>query len=98
MSNRTLNLDATVYEYLLSHSLREHPAQVALRDATRDHPHATMQISPEQGQFMALLIRLMGCHYRGPGAGATASVSALHMSCGRFTPGVALRTRVLTAR
>lgn len=60
MSNRTLNLDAAVYEYLLSHSLREHPAQVALRDATRDHPHATMQISPEQGQFMALLIRLMG--------------------------------------
>lgn len=60
MSSRTLNLDATVYEYLLNHSLREHPAQVALREATRNHPHATMQISPEQGQFMALLIRLIG--------------------------------------
>ena len=60
MSTRTLNLDDTVYEYLQSHSLREHPAQVALREATRTHPHAVMQISPEQGQFMALLIRLLG--------------------------------------
>ena len=60
MSSRTLNLDDTVYQYLLSHSLREHPAQVALREATRTHPHAMMQISPEQGQFMALLIRLLG--------------------------------------
>ena len=60
MSSHTLNLDATVYQYLLSHSLREHPAQVALREATRTHPHAVMQISPEQGQFMALLVRLLG--------------------------------------
>ena len=60
MSSRTLNLDDTIYQYLLSQSLREHPAQVALREATRTHPHAVMQISPEQGQFMALLIRLLG--------------------------------------
>ena len=59
MSSHTLNLDDTVYEYLQSHSLREHPAQIALRSATRTHPHAVMQISPEQGQFMALLIRLI---------------------------------------
>lgn len=60
MSSRTLNLDDSIYQYLLSHSLREHPAQIALREATRTHPHAVMQISPEQGQFMALLIRLIG--------------------------------------
>ena len=60
MSSHTLNLDDTVYQYLQSHSLREHPAQIALRAATRTHPHAVMQISPEQGQFMALLIRLLG--------------------------------------
>ena len=59
MSSRTLNLNDTVYQYLLNHTLREHPAQVALREATRTHPHAVMQISPEQGQFMALLIRLI---------------------------------------
>ncbi len=60
MANRTLNLDDALYEYVLSHSLREHPAQTALREATRTHPHAGMQIGPEQGQFMALLVRLLG--------------------------------------
>jgi len=58
MSRRTLSLDDTLYDYLVDHSLREHPAQAALRAATRAHPHATMQISPEQGQFMALLVKL----------------------------------------
>ena len=59
MSSRTINLNDTVYQYLLDHSVREHPAQTALREATRSHPHAVMQISPEQGQFMALLIKLL---------------------------------------
>ena len=60
MPYRTLNLDDTLVRYILDHSLREHPAQVALRAATRAHPHAGMQISPEQGQFMALLVKLLG--------------------------------------
>ena len=60
MSRRTLNLDDTLYDYLLAHSLREHPEQAALREATRTHAHAGMQISPEQGQFMSLLIKLIG--------------------------------------
>ncbi|GAB3788815.1 class I SAM-dependent methyltransferase [Dyella agri] len=60
MSNRSLNLDDTLYGYLLAHSLREHPEQIALREATRNHPRAGMQISPEQGQFMALLVKLLG--------------------------------------
>jgi len=57
--HRTLNLDERLYSYVLSHSLREHPAQVALREVTRSHPHGMMQIGPEQGQFMALLVKLM---------------------------------------
>jgi len=57
---RTLLADETLYRYLLDHSLREHPVQVALREATRSHPHAGMQIAPEQGQFMALLAKLVG--------------------------------------
>ena len=60
MSRRTLNLDDTLYDYVLAHSLREIPAQSALREATRAHPHAGMQISPEQGQFMAMLVKLIG--------------------------------------
>ncbi len=60
MSRRTLNLDDTLYDYLLAHSLREHPEQAALREATRTHAQAGMQISPEQGQFMSLLIKLIG--------------------------------------
>ncbi len=60
MSRRTLELDDTLYDYLLAHSLREHPQQAALRAATAEHPHANMQIAPEQGQFMALMARLIG--------------------------------------
>ncbi|GGI54727.1 class I SAM-dependent methyltransferase [Oxalicibacterium solurbis] len=60
MSNRTLNLDDTLYRYLLDVSLREHPVLAELRTATQTHPRSNMQIAQEQGQFMALLIRLLG--------------------------------------
>jgi predicted O-methyltransferase YrrM len=60
MSRRTLTVDDELYRYLLDHSLREHPAQAALRAATAPHPHAGMQISPDQAQFMALLVKLLG--------------------------------------
>jgi caffeoyl-CoA O-methyltransferase len=60
MAGRYLPLDDRLYGYVLAHSLREHPAQAALREATRTHPHAGMQIAPEQGQLMAMLARLTG--------------------------------------
>ncbi len=59
MSTRTLNLDDTVYDYLLATSLREHPVLQELRTANQSHPLRNMQIAPEQAQFMAMLITLM---------------------------------------
>lgn len=60
MSRRTIILHDTLYLYLLDHSVHEHPEQRALREATRTHPHAGLQISPEQGQLMSLLVKLIG--------------------------------------
>jgi len=60
MPHRSLHVDEALYGYLMAQSIREHPAQAALRAATASHPHAGMQISPDQGQFMALLIKLLG--------------------------------------
>ncbi len=60
MSNRTLTLTDDLYQYLLDVSLREPEVLRRLRRETASHPMARMQIAPEQGQFMALLVRLLG--------------------------------------
>ena len=60
MSNRSIALTDTLYAYLLDVSLRESDLQRRLREETAADPMARMQISPEQGQFMALLARLVG--------------------------------------
>ncbi len=60
MSNQTINVDDALYQYVLDVSLRESPVLRELRDKTMQLAQANMQISPEQGQFMALLTRLLG--------------------------------------
>lgn len=60
MSNRTLSLTDSLYDYLLDVSLREAPVLRALREETLRMPRRSMQIAPEQGQFMALVARLVG--------------------------------------
>lgn len=57
---RTLTIDEPLMQYVLAHGAREHPAQAALREATRAHPHAGMQIGADQGQLMAMLVKLLG--------------------------------------
>jgi caffeoyl-CoA O-methyltransferase len=59
MSSRTLTLDDRLYDYLLAVSVREPPALARLREETAGLESARMQISPEQGQFMGLLLELM---------------------------------------
>ncbi len=60
MSNQSIGLDDRLYNYLLSATLRETEVLAELRQVTMAHPQARMQISPEQGQFMALLVQLIG--------------------------------------
>ncbi len=60
MSTRTLNLNDALYSYLLDVSVREPPLLARLRRETARHPRGRMQISPEQGQLLRFLLRLMG--------------------------------------
>ena len=60
MANSTLGLENQLYDYLLSISLREPDILASLREETAKHPMGMMQIAPEQGQFMEMLVQLMG--------------------------------------
>lgn len=58
MSNKTFISDR-LYDYLLTVSLREPAVLQQLRQETATHPMSQMQIAPEQGQLLALLVQLM---------------------------------------
>ncbi len=59
MSNRTLSIDDRLYDYLCDVSINEPELLTQLREETAKIEFSVMQISPEQGQFMSLLIKLM---------------------------------------
>ncbi|MCC5639190.1 class I SAM-dependent methyltransferase [Nostoc sp. CHAB 5844] len=59
-TGKTLNLTQNLHEYLLSVSLREPEVLLQLRQDTAHHPRANMQVAPEQGQFLAFLVKLIG--------------------------------------
>lgn len=48
-----------LYNYMIEISLREAAILAELREVTEKLPHSNMQISPEQGQFLALLVKLI---------------------------------------
>jgi caffeoyl-CoA O-methyltransferase len=60
MAARPTYLTDRLYDYLLANSLREPEVLARLREETAALPAAAMQTAPEQGQFMALLVTLIG--------------------------------------
>ncbi len=60
MTKQTWGLDASLYDYYQAIAFRERDILKELRQATSQLPMANMQIAPEQGQFMALLVQLTG--------------------------------------
>jgi predicted O-methyltransferase YrrM len=60
VSKRTTEVTDAVWHYLLDVTVREPEALARLRAETARMPSSGMQISPEQGRFMALLVELIG--------------------------------------
>ena len=60
MSTQVLQLTENLYRYMLSVGVRDSEILQELREENAQHPLAVMQIAPEQGQFMGLLIQLLG--------------------------------------
>jgi caffeoyl-CoA O-methyltransferase len=60
MAGRRTEIDDRLYDYILATSLREPEVLRSLRAETAKLPYAGMQIGPDQGQFMALLVELIG--------------------------------------
>jgi predicted O-methyltransferase YrrM len=80
MTNRTLCVTEKIYDYLVRVSGREPDILRRLREETAEDEMAGMQIAPEQGQFMALLLHLMGakrCLEIGVYTGYSSLVTAL---------------------
>jgi len=60
VSKKTFTLSDELHKYLLSVSPAEHDLLRRLREETSLQPQHSMQIAPEQGHFMQLLLRLIG--------------------------------------
>jgi len=55
-----LGFDPLLLKYMVDHSVREHPEATALRKLTASHPRAVMQISPDEGQLLQMILKLLG--------------------------------------
>jgi len=57
--NKFTALNESLYDYLIKHSVREPELLSKLREETSRLEMGIMQISPEQGQFLSLLVKLL---------------------------------------
>ena len=57
MSSKNNNIPEHIYDYIIDNSFRDNSILQSLRKETAQMPHGTMQISPDQGQFMALMAK-----------------------------------------
>ena len=60
MPNRMKTISASLLSYLRKTSLRETDVQNELRQVTDKLPESGWAVSPEQGQFLALLVQITG--------------------------------------
>ncbi len=86
MVQSTTPLDERLYDYFLEISLRETEILQRLRSETIPLPRATMLLAAEQGQFLRLLIRLIGAR-TGIEIGTYTGYSSLCMAEGLPTDG-----------
>ncbi|MGA1264793.1 MAG: class I SAM-dependent methyltransferase [Prochlorothrix sp.] len=59
-NHKSIGLSPRLYDYMLSVSLREPEILAQLRAETQQNPAGRMQVTPEQGQFLAFLVQLIG--------------------------------------
>ncbi|GMU69163.1 MAG: class I SAM-dependent methyltransferase [Steroidobacteraceae bacterium] len=59
MTNTTLAMNERLQRYLVENTVREAAVLARLRQLTAKMPQASMQIAPEQGQLLQLLVRLI---------------------------------------
>lgn len=54
-----LQMTHGLYDYMLDIALREHPVLTKLREKTAELPIGSMQVAPEEGQFLQFLVRIL---------------------------------------
>ena len=81
MTGKTIGLSGALYDYYAAHAYREADVLKELRLETSHLAQAMMQIGPEQGAFMNLLVKLMGAS-RILEIGTFTGYSALAMALG----------------
>jgi caffeoyl-CoA O-methyltransferase len=59
MSGGSIGLEEALNTYLVTAGVREHPVLAELRRTTAEMPNASMQIAPEEGALLAMLVRLL---------------------------------------